>query len=174
MSVLDIGEVKDYLNITEDVDTKLQSLIDAAESAIGRRCGALEPTSFTDTVIALNGVVVLPRLPLVSVTSVTPTGGGTGPDVAGLVIDGAAGIVHGIPTGAYVMTYMAGWDPLPADLRLAAMEQVRHLWDTQRGPNKRPGTNGSDAASNTLPGAAHMLPFRVSELIAPYVQPGLS
>ncbi|WP_418063955.1 head-tail connector protein [Pimelobacter simplex] len=172
--MLDIGEVKDYLNITDDVDTKLQPLIDAAEAAIGRRCGALEPTAFTDTVIALNGVVVLPRLPVASVTSVTPTSGGTALDVSGLAVDGTAGIVYGIPTGSYVMTYLAGWDPAPDDLLLGATELVRHLWDTQRGPNKRPGSTMSDGASNTLPGAAFILPFRVSELIAPYVQPGLA
>jgi hypothetical protein len=82
------------------------------------------------------------------------------------------------------VVYQAGWqvgaDPeadgyvaLPADLVLAAKEMVRHLWLTQRGSGvQRPGSRPSDTLSNTLPGAAYTLPFRVEQLLAPYIRAG--
>jgi hypothetical protein len=55
---------------------------------------------------------------------------------------------------------------------MAIRELVRHLWRTQRGPTRRPGSEPSESVSNTVPGAAYVLPFRVVELITPHVQVG--
>jgi hypothetical protein len=59
-------------------------------------------------------------------------------------------------------------------LLMAVKELVRHMWQTQRGPTRRPGSQPSESAANTVPGAAYLLPFRVSELIAPHLQPGFA
>lgn len=55
---------------------------------------------------------------------------------------------------------------LPADLRLAVIELTRHLWQTRRGPTAR--------GQAETAGAAYTLPFRVTQLLAPYELPGFA
>lgn len=174
MTVLDIADVKTYLNITasdEEQDDKLTAMIEAAEAAIAERVGPLEPESRTVRITSANQYLFIPS-PAVELTSVTDSYGTT-TDVAGLHLDKRAGIVtanDGTVFGSrwYDVTYMAGRENCPPDLVLAAMEMVRHLWTTQRGPTRRPGASTSEGTANTIPGAAYLLPFRVSELIAPH------
>jgi hypothetical protein len=72
------------------------------------------------------------------------------------------------------VVYLAGRSTVPDDLLFAVKELVRHLWTTQRGGATRPGSQQSDAMSNTLPGAAYVFPFRVEQLLAPHEQPGFA
>lgn len=174
MTVLDIADVKTYLNITasdDDLNDKLTAMIAAAESAIAERVGPLEPEARTVRITSANQYLFIPS-PAVSLTSVTDPYGTT-TDVSDLHLDGRSGIVtanDGTVFGSrwYDVTYQAGRETCPPDLVLAAMEMVRHLWDTQRGSGRRPGSSASEGTANTIPGAAYLLPFRVAELIAPH------
>lgn len=172
MTVLDLAAAKDHLGITgTGFDEKLTAMINAAEAAIAERVGPLEPTSRTVRVGPSNQYLFVPS-PAVSLTSVVDQDG-TAVEVSSLHLDSRTGIVTANNgsnfTGRWFdVTYLAGRNPCPADLVLAVKEMVRHLWDTQRGPTRRPGSTASDTTSNTIPGAAYLLPFRVSELIAPY------
>jgi hypothetical protein len=180
MSVVDLEDVKAHLNITGDGnDTELQAFIDAAEAAIAAQVGPLEPETRTDRVRSAAGTLVLPVSPVVSMTSVTNA------DTTEILVDDlyldttAAVITYGdgvswVTPGFYDVTYVAGRETCPADLLLAIKELVRHLWQTQRGPTSRPGSRGSDATANTVPGAAYLLPFRVMELLAPHIQPSVA
>lgn len=178
MSVLTLAAAKTHLNITSTThDTELGAFITAAEAAITVRCGPLESMAVTERVTVASGQLALSRPPVVSLVSVTPVGG-SALTLGDLYLDGRAGVVTGnvssIPSGDYDVTYNAGRVTCPDDLLLAVKELVRHLWDTQRGPTRRPGSTASELTSNTLPGAAYLLPFRVSELIAPHMQPGFA
>lgn len=172
MAVLDKDAAKEYLNITASThDEQITAMISAAEAAIAERVGPLEPVSRTVRVYPASRYLFVPS-PVVSLTSVSDEYG-TATDVAGLHLDKRTGIVtanDGTVFGArwYDITYMAGRSECPADLVLAVKEMVRHLWNTQRGPTSRPGGVTSETTSNTIPGAAYLLPFRVSELIAPH------
>lgn len=175
MSALLLADAKTYLNITgTSYDTLMQSIIDAAESAITAKCGPLTATAVTQQVVANVGVMVLTTLPAIELVSITPWSGGSPLDLTGITLDGASGLVSNVPSGSYVVTYTAGRAPCPPDLLLAVKELVRHLWESQRGGTRRPGSTVSDATSNTIPGAAYLFPFRVSELIAPHMQPGFA
>jgi hypothetical protein len=91
--------------------------------------------------------------------------------LADLYLDTAAGVVtyndgSAFTATYYTVVYAAGRSTCPEDLLLAVKEQVRHLWQTQRGGAVR------NQAEPAPPGAAYLLPYRVEQLIAPHVQPG--
>lgn len=173
MAVVTLGKVKTHLNITSTThDAELQGFVDAAEAAIAERVGPLVATSTTVRVRPSRRVVRVPA-PAVSLTSVTDADGES-LDVADLFFETATGLVsfndgRSFASRYYTVTYVAGRDPVPADLVLAVMELVRHFWDTQRGPSRRPGSPASEGTANTVPGAAYLLPFRVSELMKPHM-----
>lgn len=177
MAVLTAPNAAAYLRI-EDTSKHdvLEDMCGAAQVAIESRVGPLELGSVTARVRGGMSLIV-PRVPAGSLTSVTPVGG-TALTVGDLWLS-AAGVVRyndgtAFPEAWYDVVYQCGYDPLPEDLFLAVKELVRHLWSTQRGGTQRPGSAQSDQLSNSLPGFAHTLPYRVSELIAPYEMPGVA
>jgi hypothetical protein len=178
MSVLALPVAKAHLNITRtDHDLDLQASVDAAEAVIARLCGPLEPTPTTARVDG-GPVLLLTVTPAISLTSVTPVDGAA-LTLADLYLDGTAGVVSYTLGGtfgspAYTVVYSAGRATCPDDLLMAVKELVRHLWQSQRGPTRRPGSPPSGGVANTVPGAAHTLPFRVTELIGPHLQPGFA
>jgi hypothetical protein len=179
MSVLTLAEARTHLNLTAGPhDAEVQTFIDAAEAAITQRCGPLASTATTVRLQGGDYALVLPSVPAVSLTSVTPVDG-TALTLSDLYLDTSAGLVT-YDSGAafsdrlYDVVYNAGRATCPADLLMAVKELVRHMWQTQRGPTRRPGSQPSESAANTVPGAAYLLPFRVSELIAPHLQPGFA
>ena len=179
MSVVTLAQVKTHLNLTVSThDGELQGLIDAAEAAIGERVGPLVATVETARVRGCHTALMLPAIPAVSLTSVTPVGGGA-LTLDDLHLSGASGVVRWESGGAFSATwydvvYTSGRAECPNDLKLAVKELVRHIWMTQRGATVRPGSAQSEAAANTLPGAAYIFPFRVEQLIAPHEQPGFA
>lgn len=180
MSVVSLAEVKAHLNVSVAThDGEIQSFVDAAEAAIGERVGPLGPTEEAVRVSGGRTTLRLPVGPAVSLTSVTPADGGTALTLSDLHLDEETAIVTyengaGFPARHYDVVYQAGRDVCPADLKLAVKELVRHLWVTQRGLTTRPGSRESEAASNTLPGAAFIFPFRVEQLVSPHDQAGFA
>src|SRR5512139_536424 len=178
MSVLTLAEAKAHLNITDSSsDAELQTFVDAAEAALAARVGPLGPVTTTARVSGGGRTLLLPVAPAVSITSVTPVGG-TALTVGDLYLDktgGAIAFTSDAPFTAYWydVVYIAGraLNACPDDLLMADKELLRHMWTTQR-PNSRGASPLSDAAANTIPGAAYLLPFRVEALLAPYL-PGL-
>lgn len=171
MSVVPLSAVKTHLNITSAAqEGELQAFIDAAEAAISRRVGPLEPTTVTAQVSGPS--FVLPVFPVLSLTSLTDAGGTSLP-TAGLTVDLASGVVTspaGFGSGSYTITYSAGRSTCPVDLQLAVKELVRHLWESQRTPARFPGSDEPVAPA----GAAYLMPYRVQELLAPHEQFGFA
>jgi hypothetical protein len=175
MSVLSLSLAKSHLNITVAThDVELQDTIDEAESLIADRCGPLESVATTERVKGGGTGLVVRVTPMVSLTSVTPVNG-SAYDVTLFDVDKSAGVIEWtsgakFSPGSYDVVYQAGRSEVPDALMRGIKELVRHLWETQRGSSRRPGV--SDSASNTLPGAAFIWPFRVEQAIAKYVQVG--
>lgn len=183
MSVLDRETVKAYLNV-DDVteDDEIQAFINQAEASLARRVGPLTPTEQTERHDPPWGNPIAVRvLPAISLTSVSPTVGAP-LDVSTLELDPDTGIIRLKGTtdrywawyrtrfvGPYTVVYQAGWEELPADLQLAGMELVRHLWETQRRMVQMT-IRGATAPGDVKPGGAFAYPYRVLELIAPYDQ----
>lgn len=175
MSVLLLQDVKNYLNITNTVsDAELQEFIDAAELSIANKCGPLVATSVTKRVRSGGKPALsLPTTPVISLTSVTPVGQ-TALDVSKLNADegGAVEYLTGATFGAlfYDVVWQAGYATTPLDLLQATKEHVRHLWESQQGGTRRPGSTTQPAPS----AAAYAFTWRVNELIAPYLQAGIA
>lgn len=173
MSVLSLTDAKSHLNISGVThDDELEAMIDAAEAAIALRVGPLEGVSVTERVAGGSRALVVNRLPVVTLSSVTPVGG-SALDTDDLTLSPAGVVTYAASDTcfgerSYDVVYVAGRATCPADLMMAVKELVRHMWDTQRGGARRPGSPQSEAASNTLPGAAYLFPFRVEQLIAPH------
>lgn len=175
MSTLPLAVAKTHLNVTGTThDGEIQDTIDEAEAAIAERVGPLVSTPTTVRVRGVSDALVLPVIPAISLTSVTPVDGAA-LTLADLYLDTEAGVVTYDSGGsfsarAYDVVYNAGRSSCPDDLLRAIKELVRHLWITQRGPTGRPGSGTSDAAANTIPGAAYIFPFRVEQLLTPHGQ----
>lgn len=177
MSVVKLNTVKDYLDLqtTNDTrDARLQKIIDIAEAKIGTRI-ALGPREVEVTVTPNGGYLVLPVVPVLELTSITPNVGDA-LDVSLLTAD-AAGVVSYIvgggtfPGRSYAVVYQAGYaeDALPATLEGAVLELVRHLWTPQRGEARRPGSTPEESQQ-----LGFLLPHRVQELLADYELPGIA
>jgi len=173
VSVLTLQQAKDYLNITvATYDTELQAFIDSAEAAIAKRCGPLAPTATTRQVDGYGCELVLPLVPAISLTSVTPNTGGA-LVVADLNVTPAGVVSYTTSQGTftapwYTVVYSAGRATCPADLLLAVKELVRHLWTTQRGAAR------AGAPTDTQGGPGYLMPYRVLELIGPHSAPGFA
>jgi hypothetical protein len=169
VTVLSLDEAKSHLNMTSTVDdAELSAVVDAAEAAIAKRVGPLEPTDVTSIINCGGWALTLPQRPVISITSVVATVPfGTVTVPTDLVVDGESGVVTSqmwaIPAARYTVTYVAGRDDLPADLLFAVKEMVRHLWRSQRGSASLPGQGGGDTAT---PG--YLIPNAVAELLQPH------
>lgn len=169
MPVVELSEVRTYLNFkTGDHDAEVRLFIEAAESLIAERVGGhLEPgDEVTITKATREGTLLLPH-PVVSLVAVVDE---SETELELDTLTAVGGVVARTPeclSGTLTVTYAPGFNPVPAHIKLAVLETVRHLWQTQRGTSAaRRGPGASDSAADTLPGAENILPFRVQQLIA--------
>lgn len=177
-SALALDDAKEFLNLATDAsDVELQTFIDAAEAVIEERVGALQPKDRTDRVPGGGTALALFSTPAVSLTSVTEVGG-SALTVGDLSLNGRAGVVRfthgGTFTGReYDVVYSAGRETCPPDLLMAVKFLVKHMWESQRGAASA-GSPFEDQQLASTPGAGYLIPYRVLELIAPHLQPGLA
>lgn len=139
-------------------DADVMADIETAEEAVADVVGPLEPRSVTVTGVSHSAGMVLPVGPFVGPITALTVDGVTYTDWSNVTVDGF-GIAHGLPVGVCTLTYVAGWVTLPARANKAVREQFKHVWSFRRG-----NTRTADAER----GAAHMMPWRVAELIEPY------
>lgn len=146
-----------------DVATRL----DIAVEYVERKCGPLTPREIiSGRLTAQHGVIALPIYPVVSVDGVTTRPEGVTVDTTGWDVDLETGIIRGVPTGTYTVTYTAGWAVTPQPLRLAVLLLASHLWETRRGRASRPFTHGG----GEIPaGTGFAVPRRVTELMHGYL-----
>lgn len=146
MSVVMLDSAKQHLNITVGTyDGELQSFLDRAEAAYGRRIGPLAPTAKTERVRGGTAVLRLSFTPIISLTSVTSIEGST---IATSQLTSLSGGRVEYSQGGYFasrfydVVYQAGRTSLGDDLKMDVLELVRRLWSaSQRGPTRRPGSD---------------------------------
>jgi hypothetical protein len=173
VSVLTLAQAKAFQDITvATYDTELQSFIDSAESAITKKVGPLTSTSVTKVVDGRSSSLSLPVTPVVSLTSITGNAGEIVLPADVTVLP--PGIIRytngGYCFGSlwYTVVYTAGRASCPPDLLDAVKWMVKSQWTSQRGSGR--GSTPDDPG----PGQGYQFPYRVLELMAPYLQTGFA
>lgn len=167
--LVSLAEAKAHLQIadtTTTYDDEITRFVDVVTELCESYTGtALYARTVTETHDGGDTVLLLRRLPVVSVTSVVVDG--TTQSTDSYAVDTVSGLVRSL-AGAIgsdpqdtVVTYRAGRSTVPARARHAALEALRHLWATQRGAMSRASLNGDDYVS----GMGWSLPRRVMELL---------
>ena len=166
MSVILQDEAMAYLRTsatTTNVDpTVLQGLIDTAESMVSQRVGPL--VSASQSTITFGGPSFVLPTTTTAVTSATNLDGnavttGFRIGVGGVVTNSSCSL------GTWTLVYTAGWVEMPAPIRTAVLELVRHLWRPQLGAMAR-------TTEDNAPG--YLIPNRVRELLDPFTLPGFA
>jgi hypothetical protein len=151
----------------------LRLYAEASTAVIEDIVGPVNPRTCTETLegradTSARNIVVLSLTPVISVTSITPQMQGLyTPDLAALVIDTTTGVLklsNWFPFyGPMTVIYVAGRTSIPANLKLAAMEQFRFMWQLGQQGDRFGG--GGDSTEWAPSGFA--VPRRVIELCAP-------
>jgi hypothetical protein len=160
-----LADVKAFLPETSSTeDDLLQFLLDAAERLVARWIGSpVTPTVQTERHLAGN-VIVLRQSRVVGPVVVTDTV--TGAVITDYYLEPSAILSrYGNAYGHVTVNYLAGFDPLPADVRLAILYTVQHSWESQRGSTPT-GFGGVDESFVNTRGFA--LPNRAKEYLAAY------
>lgn len=126
-------EVLDELGVA--LSDWLASICGIAKDGIHPPTFKVETVEQTDFTVKMKSHIVLDRLPIISVTDVTSNGETVDPDT--YVIDHGAGLLirvrgNGLyfwSCGKTVITYNAGFDPVPTFISTLLMDMVRFKWD---------------------------------------------
>lgn len=188
--LVDLDDVKDHLNIDStdtSQDVELQGFIDAATVYIQNLVGPIMPVTFTETHSGGGSTICLFNPPVLSVTSVVEYVGVTGYTLTQVSLGGdigaysfslddpssgilrrrySGGLVGNFVGGDHnvVVTYDAGAAAIPADIRMAVLQDIAGLFEpSQRGTN--PFLPGGDAAGNGPLNPIGMFP-RVAEILS--------
>jgi hypothetical protein len=178
VAILSLSDARDHLNMepgdTVD-DEELRGFIEAATVAVENYTHeAIARRSVTQVRdVAWGSQVALGVRPVLSVTSIVSTDGTTTWDPDNLDLDNTSGVLSyrtgGLLWGRVVVTFVAGYEVIPANYLLAAKIIVGHLWETQRMPTmgrSAPGFGGEETpwtAEGVRSGYA--LPNRAVELL---------
>lgn len=169
-----LDEVKAHLNITSTRhDEELPRFISAVCTLIEKLIGPVTVRTVTDYLTDTDFPLVCSVRPTLELQSVTHILGGY--DTTNLHLDPAAGII--IPTGWYALpllgvvtlTYTAGRPTVTDDIRMAALEFIRHLWQQGQNGVQKPFGQGSDDTTYTAMG--YLMPNRVREMLSSEVLP---
>lgn len=184
MPVVTLADVKTYLNIrgTAD-DAELQSFLDDAVAAVEDVIGPITPVSVTDTYDEHGGAIVLAKMPVQSVESVSIQpwlGSAPIDDTAAWVVNTTTGVMRRRlvggslpwvgPGSIFTVTYTAGRADVPGPVNRAILMQVREMWRSQRGAMPVASQNTDQTAPN-YPGSYGFLSPAVMELLARYLPP---
>lgn len=147
LDLMSLAEAKQHLNIASTAhDEELRGFIEACTEVVEELAGEtiarrtiVEARTFDHftTRLALHSV------PVISLTAVSDLNGSQTWQVTGFHVDGATGIVTvlngGTPLhGLVQLTYLAGYQVVPAKYTRAALIVLQDLWTTQRGSRGAP------------------------------------
>lgn len=172
MALLTLAEGKAQLDYDGDAnDTEIQAYIDALTPVIELHTGPVENRTVTETVNGRGPLLAVTKVPVVSLTSLTPQlSSGLAVDVFEVALDPDAGVIRRLDGaswtgGPWTAVYVAGRGEVPPNINLAARILLQHLWRTQYGAAR--GGGGSDDYSVTEPiiGYGYAIPNRVLHLL---------
>jgi len=182
-------------------EVALQATVDFACTWVQNYLGRpVAPTDFFRRFSGWSGnngsYIMLPYYPVLSVASVVEYWGSSGPHtlaeqtpanqgtqdvyqldpMRGVVIRTFMGLIQRpwFPGSRNIeISWTAGYNPIPADIKLATFEVAAWWWrNTQEAPRWFPKTNEYDAPGNNPLWPA--IPNRVTALLQPYVQVGIA
>lgn len=177
--VASLEELKAHLNRNPAIDAdylddnELRTFLSAATRIVENYIGPISVRTFTERFVSNSGVgfsgVITPqRIPLISVTSITPDNG-TVINVADplqVTVDTDVGVIllnlNWVPTG--VVVYKAGRVSIPDSAKLAGMIIAAHMWETQNGGAGLPFPG--DTSQVVISGSGFSIPNRAKELLA--------
>jgi uncharacterized phiE125 gp8 family phage protein len=184
-----VTDLKAHLNVpaaVTDDDAELGEVLDAAIEIVADIVGPLEASPVTEIHSRVSsGVLVLRGMPAADLTAISFRAGLTSTPLtlSDYELDATSGIVRVVSGsgfyGDYVVEYTAGFDTLPASIRLAVLIIAAHLFETQRMPMQgesfAPTGFGPAAGEVVAPaGRGYALPNRALELLRPYSFTSLS
>lgn len=170
-SLVSMPDVYAHLNLNKadtSYQAELQGFIDAATGIFTYHCGPIAATSFTEnwTITPGQSQINLLQCPVLSIQSVIEYVGLTAytlteqprgstvnnygfsldmPSGGTLVRRSSSGMPCAFIGDEVVVTYTAGRATIPPEVRLAALEDIRGLWQqTQQGSNVRFNSSDSD------------------------------
>ena len=183
-ALFSLAEAKAHLNGVNPSgadDDELRNFIMAATEVVESKVGPCSRRTITQRVTEGSTQLVLRQRPVLSVTSVTSVWPG-GPSwlTPGLLVDNDAGIVQQnwpwpFWYGPWDVTYVAGRSVIPERYLHAGKEQLRHLWETQRGSTPLLAPLGAGGAEEFVSSAgwAFSVPNRVVELLQDEAVPAI-
>jgi hypothetical protein len=174
MALVTLDDAKKQLNITASDtsgDVELQGFVDAATAAVETQLGqVVDRRTVTEEIAAAGRVTsfLLSSVPVISLTSLVSLDGtqtwSVDPSVAH--VDSASGrvtLLSGPPfIGPGIAIYQAGMTAVRANIRLAALIIIQHLWETQRGTM---GVQLGGDSDNYVAGRGFAVPRRAIELL---------
>lgn len=161
---------------------QLRATILAATRVCGSYIGRqLARESATETYSGGTGAIALRRTPVISVTTVVESG--TTLAATDWVLDTVGWLLHrGSTTSAsrwatgranVAVTYVAGYSNPPADLRLAVLREVEHLWQrTQQAPH--PALAAESFDEFMIRDQFASIPAPVRYMLDPHKSPGIA
>lgn len=173
--VVTVAETKLQLNMDDTTsDAELAVFISAASEAIEDYVGAVVDRSVTEVFDGGRDRVLLSKLPVVSITSVTDNG--TVLAAAGYKVDSPSGVLTRVSgrdpypftpgiqslSVVYVAGRAATTAAAPSRYKMAALIIIQHLWETQRPAAAGPFAQGSDDFD---PRYTYSIPRRALELL---------
>lgn len=146
MSIIPLAQAKAELGVADgdsSFDLKIHRLLEAAEETVAARIGPLNSTIVIEDVTPSNGVAVLSRRPVQSVTSVTVSGVAT----TDFALRAGAGLLY--VDWPVTVTYVAGFAVLPALVQDVVLELTRLRFTTR--PESLPRDVDVAEEGNPLP-----------------------
>lgn len=189
-----LEDVHEALNLEDsDDDAELVGYIDAATEVIENVVGPVSATTVTEWHDGGTDLLIL-NSPVADLTTVTvseysgstsqalayePLDGGTftgygfyapdGTGASGILARSSSGTPTRFTTGSRVkVTYDAGRADVPANVRLAALKLIKHMWGDQRGSGEGRAVPGGAGDEYLAPMTSHLIPWEVEELLAPH------
>lgn len=164
-------------------DDLIEDLIDTVTERIEAVCGPVIPRNVTDTIITgYRQYSTLRQWPVISLVSLD---GDDDPDGAlasiTLLNSGEVGeyrtLYGNYPWGGGQLVYRVGRDPVPAGIRDAAREWIKHrvrggIQRSAASPGTIMTTDDYQARDDSL-GSTHGIPLEVVDSLRPYLRPGM-
>ncbi len=190
------------LTVPTPVEQQLQDTIDMActwvQNYLGRPVAPTEYKRLFSGGTGLNGAyIMLPYYPILQVKEVVEYWGMSGPHkleeqtpenqgsaevfqvepLTGLIIRTFQGLVQRplFPGSRNIsVTWIAGYNPLPADIKRATLILIAHYWRNEmQASRSAPRPQGEYDSDNPPAGLFAAIPHRVEALLMPYMQQGM-
>ena len=191
--IVTLADAKTFLNITgTNFDTELADYVTGASQVWLNHGGpGISSPSYDEWYDGGQLQISLRHSPVIAITSITDAIGpiaytlteqdpGNGGGAYHYSVDKKLGLITRRNSGTAVpffagkknvhVVYTAGFTTVPADVKHAVLLLIGHMWETQRGGTRRPGTNSGD---DYVPGMGFMLPHRVKEILDSHRIPGI-